>query len=510
MDNNNSSRHQKHSIIFRLYCASAYIIIPVFLLTGILLFQLTSSEFFTHILKNSDFIETYINAEKWDIEEKIKAEIEDKVHLEKFRSIFESAKAEYEKKSEEFRKLNKTEEYEKLKKEKDEISGLPYQRAPSSVKSPEDFKAYKETELARINSRLDEIEKYREDNEEEIEKLEDAVEDLEDVFEDAGDELDDRKEDANDIVLSHENSLKGQILSDLKKITPVLTEELNKRLINTQVKEEAGKMISFFTSYAEQKEVGNVSADRLDSFVRGNANDVKVRIPEITLNLWVEDEINGVKQKRHLLSEVFVDRIREIDGLKNRNMFIKLFKFSESGLAEKLGRSYLNEMGMSIKNGVIKIKSKQLEGRDAVIIQTAMLSFTAGNYLKYILPAIALIMFFTLFLNRKGTYRRIKNILIYPSVLIIILYLALIGFSNIFVYFPGGIKSPVAKIYIGSVSNTAAVYFAAPGIALFLLLFVIGLFFRRKARAEKEQLTEKKEQIEIKEQKEQLSFSDSE
>lgn len=482
--NNNDLQKKKHNIFFRLYCVSAYIIIPLFLLAGVLLFQLTSAGFYIRIIKNSDLIKTYINAEKWNVEEKIKAEIEDKVHLEKYRRIYETAETELKKNSEEFRNLNRTDEYDKLKKEKEEIENLSYQRAPSNIRTPEDFKEYREAELKRINSRLSEIEKYREDNEESIEKMENVVDDLEDAFDDAEDELNNRKEDANDIILSHKDSFKGQLISDLKKITPVLTEELNTRLIDKGLKDEIEKKILFFTTYFDQKNTGNIFSDRLEGFVKGNPNDIKVRIPEITVSLWVDDEINGVKQKRHLFSEIFVDRIKNIKDLKNRNVFIKLFKFSETGIAEKLGQSYLNSMGMSISNGIIKIKSRELSGKNAAAAQVVILSLTVCNYLKYILPVIAIIIFLSLFLNRKNTFKRIKNILIYPSLVIIILYLALIGFFNIFVYFQSLIKSPVARMYAGSVSGTAAIYFAAPGLILFLILFIAGLLFRKKAKAE--------------------------
>jgi hypothetical protein len=483
MTNDNFPK-KKRGIIFRLYCIFAYILIPFFLLITLLLFQLTSTEFYVHILKRSDLIGTYVTSVKWQFEEKIKTEIENKVHLEKFREINKTAKAEYDRKSGDYNKLNKSNEYDALQKEKDELTDLSFQRAPSKIRSPEEFKDFKESEYRRIDGKLSEIKEYRKINEDKLEKLEDEVDDLKDAYEDAEDNLKDKKEDAKEIIESHESSFKGSIMSDLKKISPALTEELNAKLVDKALRTEIEKIIVFFTGYFEQKTAGNVYTDNLDNYVTGRSGNLKVKLPEISISLWVEDEVNNVKQKRHLLSEIMVDRIKEIKDLKNREDLIKLFRFSESGLGEMIGRKYLNKPGLSINNGIIKLESKELTGTNAFVAQILMLVFTSGRYLKFILPVIALILFLAFFVDKERKYKRIKNTFVYPSVILVLILLAFIIFLNVIAYYPGMIKSPIAQIYLSSILNVAAIYFAAPGIALFLLFLIIGLFFKKKAKAE--------------------------
>ncbi len=477
------SHNRKSGFLFILFYISAFILIPLFLLLSLLFTQLTCSYFYTSILRNADFIETYINAEKWHVEEKIKREIEDKVHLEKFRTLYVSIKAEYERKSEEFKKITRHDEYERLIKERDELSGLSYNRAPSHIHSPEDFTKFKETGLERIDKELNEIDVYRKNNKDIIKKTEDELEVLEDNYEEAEDTLKDKEEDARDIILSHKDSFEGRLFSDLRILSPILTEELNSKLIDKNVKFEIEKIINFFTDYFEQKNAGNIYTDRLDGFISGQEDNLNVRLPEISISLWVDDEVNGVMQKRHLLSQVFIDRIQKLKDLKNKNVFIKLFAFSESGLAEMIGRSFFKKMNVSIRDGIIRVNPGILTGENAKLTRLVMIILTFGKYLKFILPAIALLLFLPVIFSKKGNrYRRVKNILIYPSLLIICFFLGIFLFVNIMVISPEIVKSPLMQTYLRSLLNTTMIHVLGPGMLLFFILFFTGFLLRKKAR----------------------------
>lgn len=470
-------------LIFLLSLAAA-VIVPLFLAVSLLSGLLTCSGLYTGILKNADLIETYIEATNLQVENKIKREIERKVHLEEFRDKFEAVKADYENKKKIYNELNRTEEYNELVKQRDELSDLSWDRAPERFKAEDDFKDYKEKELERLDRAIDEIRLFRDVREDDIERAEEEMENALDEMEDEQDVLEDKIDDANDIIASYKESFMGEVYSDIGKISPALTEELNSKLIERAVKDEVEKLIDFFSNYYEQKEFGNVYIDRLDDFLTDSEKSVKIRLPAISISLWVEDEINGVVQRRHLLSEIFIDRINEIDDLKNRRMFIKLFRFADSGMAELLGESYLKEYNFSVKDGVIKSEPVLLKGSAAEIVEKIMIAVTWSKYLKYILPVIALALLMSLAAaakKRDAGYGYFRWVLILPSLIIVAAIAAVYLLSGrVFSLFPELVKSPVMRIYYISILDVALIHLLAPVAVLFTLLFISGMIFKRK------------------------------
>ena len=121
-----------------------------------------------------------------------------------------------------------------------------------------------------------------------------------------------------------------------------------------------------------------------------------------------------------------------------------------------IGQTYFNELGLSIKNGIIKIKSREISGTGARVVQGIMIAFTWGSYLKYLFLIIAGIIFiFLIVSDHKEKNKRIKNILIYPSLLIIFACFAVIILSqSVFAFYPDTIESPVSRMYLHSLLNS--------------------------------------------------------
>lgn len=465
------------------------IIVPLLIIVAVILFLLTSGTFYTSILKHSDLVRTSIYVTKWQTNETIRREIEEKTGLEAFKEEYKSIERNYEQRRDYYNNLNKTGEYDRLKQQRDELYDLSWKKAPAVFKSKDEFKKYRKEELDKLDRLIDEIKDYRWDNRGSISNAEDAYEDAEDAYEDARSLLKEKEEAAHDITLSHENSLLGQVYADMEIITPPLTEVLNEKLINGPVKEEINKAIDFITSYFEQVKAGNVYRNAFALTFNNRLDDnLRVRLPGFSISLWVEDQARGILQKRHLFSEVFVDIVRGLPNLKKRDTFINLFRFSESSMAENLGRAYLKNINLTIVNGVIRMEPVELSGDDARVMETVMRAATWGNYIKYVLPALVLGLFLIMALSGAPgdkKYRAIKRVLVWPSVLCIgICSIAVIASFFIGTIVPGYIENSVMEMYIGRFVPVLVLHIMVPMIVVFVPLLVIGIIMGKNVKQE--------------------------
>ena len=472
-------------VFFYALSIKSLILVPVFLLLSLLIFLLTSDVFYTSILSRSDLVSTFVKAKKWGMDARIREEIEDKTQLESFRREYEKIKNDFEDKKEFFARLNRTVEYDRLELQRKELSKLSWKKAPDVFKSEDEFKKYRKEELGRLDALIDEIDAYRKDNKSEISQAEDDLDDAEEAFEDSRKLLEEKDEQARRIVLSHENSLTGKIYADLDTVSPVLTRELNERIIDGPVKDEIGKFISFMTSYDEQVAAGNVYRNPFNINIPSFQERVRVVVPEIRVSLWVEDEVNGIRQKRHLLSEIFVEKIGSIPGLKTKDMFVNLFRFSESGMGESVGRSYLGKAGLSIRDGVIVMERTELAGRTARIMEKAMIAATYARYAKYALAAAALALLVVLAayptIARKKRIH-VSRVLIYPSVAMMVLTAGASAASWMPErFFPTMMSDPLINIYAGEILFVLCLHLALPVAALFGLLLAAGIALRISA-----------------------------
>lgn len=461
-------------------------LVPLILITVILFSLMVRSEFYVSILKNAGLIESFIQAKNWQMEEAIKNEIEKKVKLEEFRLKYDSLRSDYETKKKNYENLNRSTEYKALKEKYDELDDLSFKRAPGVFAGEDEFDKYKEDELKKLKKKIREIEDYRDRKEDSIEKAEDTYRESLSAWEDAKEKLEDKEEDARDIVKSHKGSFMGKIYADIGTITPVLTEELNSRLIEVAVKREIEKLITFMSTYSDQKRLGNVYTDRL-SIARGKVGAArKVKLPPIIISLWVEEEVHGIRQKRHLLSQVFVDRIKKMEGLNQKASFIKIFKFSETGLAERIGRKYLKKSGITLKNGIIKINPIILEGSSARAFETAMLVVTHGMYVRYILLGVVVLLLIFIFFtgaDKERKKRALRRILLWPSSLVVLASLGAVIFSGTFTsFFPDLIKDPVVQSYAKQMALVVSLHLFLPLIISFALIALTGSFIGKKKK----------------------------
>lgn len=489
MENNNEPSKSKKGFLLTGASLISLIVVPLLLAIPLFFGLLTCPEFYTSILRNADLIETFVDASNWQVEKKIRRQIETSVHLEEFRIKYDTIKGLYEKKKENYDALNRTEEYEKIKKQREELSDLSYENAPDRFKIETEFETYKEGELNRLDSLMDEIKLFRDVNKDAIKAAEEEMEGAEEAYDDAKDILEQKMDEANDIIKEQKDSLSGEIYGDLNIISPVLTRDLNEKLIDTRVKAVIEEYISFFCSYYKQKELGNIYTDRMDTYLQGLSEPVKVRLPEIDISLYVEDEVNGVLQKRHIAGDIFIDRIMNIPGLKKREMFVKIFKFTESGLAEMIGDSYLKDYDFKISDGVIKSGPIILTGGTAAAVEFMMMAATLGKYLIYILPAAALIILFLIFRSKSEKslgYVHIRRILILPSLAALIISLSAVLLSGFLTdIFPDLVSGPLLQSYCKTAFRVIAVHIFVPVAALFAVCLIAGFFIRKgKAGAE--------------------------
>jgi len=463
-------------------------ILPIVLIVIILFSLMVSSTFYISILKNAGLIESYIQAKNWQMEKEIKAEIEEEVKLEEFRKKFEVIKEDFENKKETYYTLNLKKDYKDLKAKYNELDDLSFSSAPDLFKSKADFKKYKKDELKKIKTEMKDIEKYRDLSEDKIDTARSAYKKVKDKYEDAVDDLEDKEEDARDIIKSHKNSFMGKIYTDIGTISPVLTEELNNKLLEKGVRSEIDKMLAFITSYNEQVKRGNIYTDTMAITQGRVASSRKVKLPPIMISLWVEDEIRGVKQKRHLLSQVFVSRIAKMEGLHKKASFIQIFKFSETGLAERIGRKYLKGAGLTLRDGIIRVKPIVLTGSTARSFETLMLVATWGVYVRYVLlGSLALLIILMIASNAEGEKKKrsVRKVLLWPSMIVIVVSIGVIIFSGTFTsLFPAVIKDPMVQAYAKRIAMVISLHIFIPMIFTFGLLAFIGSFVGKNKKTE--------------------------
>lgn len=477
------SQVKERGLLFSILSLISFIVIPLLLLITILFTLLTNGNFYTSILKNIDLISTFIYAKNWQLEDQIKREIERDVRLEEFVKKFEIIKTNYEATFNRFHAFNRTTEYENLKREREELSKLSWRRAPSTFVNKSDFKKYKEEQLKKQDILIDEIEKFRDMYEDEIDRLKDEMKYAKKAYKDAQDKLNDKKKDAEKIILSHKNSFMNKIYSDAGIISPLLSQDLNK-FIDIAVKNEIEMIIHFLTSYYKHKDSGNVFEDKLEITSKGIRNTKRVRFPKISLSIWVDEEVNGVLQKRHLFSHIFVEKIQNTKKLHNQELFIKLFKFSETGLGERLGRFFLKKANLSIKSGIITIKPVVFTGNNANLIEKIMICMTWGDNIKYFLPFIALLLLALLIsskVEKERKYKSIRRILIYPSLLFITIAIAIILLSSGAINFYSFIlQSQFMQLYLKKIIFVASLHIFVPIIIIYSIITLIGFFIRSR------------------------------
>lgn len=467
-------------ILLYIFSILSAALIPVLITASVLIILILHPDFHISVIKNLNLVKTFIEAKNFEIESDIKREIEKKTGITEFKSEYDGIKKDYDEKLLAFNKINRTDEFKKLENQIDELDDLEWEKSSDSFKKEADFDSFKKHKMKELKSALEEIGKYRDKNDDAIEKAEDEMETAKDKFEDADDEMKDKEEEAREIIEDRHGDFMNEMYHDIAKIEPALTEKFNTLFLEKEIKNIIAAYIDFLTSYPAQKKAGNIYQSRLNvesGFVDASAN---VNLPPLRLSFIVKVNENGIEKEKNLLSEVFVETVRNTPGLKSPWVMSKLFTMSDSWIAEKAGNTILKDKGITYSNGVVKSGAILLSGIKGDIAEKVMIGMTAGKYLPYAAAGLSAVLLLTIFLlpeDRKSGIKIAGYVLKYPSMIIAIAGIALILISLVpGLLLPDIITDPVKYAFLDRAATTAVIYMLLPVTAIFFILSLAGSF----------------------------------
>ena len=92
----------------------------------------SSADFHVSIIKNLNLVKTFIEAKNFQIEKDIKREIEKKTGITGYKADYDKIKKDYDEKLLAFNSINRTDEYEKIEKQFDELDDMDWDKAPEN------------------------------------------------------------------------------------------------------------------------------------------------------------------------------------------------------------------------------------------------------------------------------------------------------------------------------------------------------------------------------------------
>lgn len=460
-------REKKRSILLHVIGVASAIIIPLCIIAWIACFIITQPALYSTILKRADLLSTFVKTRSLMQTEESRLRVERELHIEDTRAALDAAAKDYEAKLAAFNAVNKTTEYEQLRDELREVKNMSWEDMTSIFASKDEFKAYKKEQLAGIDADIDAIKTYRKSARAQINIAEDAYESALDIVEDLTDELASKEKKAEKIMGEDKKSIAGKIFADIETITPELTEVLNEKIIDGQIKPIAGRLLDFLSSKEEYKKNVYYEANS-----KGESK-LKVRFPAIELNL--------VSDGKHLLSDTFVDIVKKhARELNDANFFIRLFKFSGGGFAGMISNSYLKDIGLKIKGDKLFLENNVVSGKNARLARKVMKAAQRETLLSVGAPCLALLCLLALILfpapwNQKKPVMR--RVLLYPSV--ICAAACIIGLVWCWVF---GIRTSniYASAYIKTAAETVSAAILLPLLVIFIALILLSGFFKTK------------------------------
>lgn len=454
------------------------IVVPITITASILLTLAINENFYISVIKSLNLVETFIETKNIQIEQDIKKEVEKKTGISQFRPEYESLKKDYEEKLAAYAGINKNEEYDKLEKQIDELDDLEWEKSSAEFKTEDEFDQFKEKKMKDLKSALKDIKEYRSKNDKEISKLEDVMDDAKDKFEDADDELKDKEDDAKNIIESRRSDFMNEMFSDIAKIEPALTKELNTLFIDKELKSVIKRYLDFVTTWQDQKKAGNIYESRMDVETGTIETVKKIKLPPLLLSLKVKVKDSGIEREKNLLSEVFVEKIRETPGLKSPWILTQIFKLSDSWVAEAAANSVLKGKGFKLNDGVITSDEIVLSGKTAEIFEKAMIVLSYAKYAPFVAGGAVLLFVVLLLITAgdiKSGMRTSGFVLKYPSVLIVIAGIAVIIASiKPGLMIPQIVNDPVNSAFIDKIAFTTALHLFAPLTIVFFVLSIVG------------------------------------
>ena len=465
-------------IFLYLLSVISIIIIPAAITVSILLTLAVNENFYISVIKSLNLVETFIETKNIQIEKDIKREVEKKTGMSQFKPLYESLKKDYEDKLIAYTSINKNVEFDTIEKQIDELDDLKWEKSSDDIKTEDEFDIFKKNKMKDLKSALKEIKEYRSKNNDSISRIENEMEDAKDKYEDAEDELKDKEEDAKDIIESRRSDFMNEMYSDIARIEPVLTEDFNRLFIERGVKSLIKRYLDFMTTWETQRKTGSIYESRLNVESGIIENVKKISIPPVNLSLRVKVNENGIEKEKNLLSEVFVDRIRETPGLKSPWVLTQIFKLSDSWVTEAAANSFLKGTNLNLADGVIKSDAIVLTGKKAENFEKIMMVFSAAKYIPYAAAGAVLLFIILLIIaapDKKSGMRASGYVLKYPSIIIVIAGIAVIIASvKPGLMIPQIVNDPVNSAFFDKVAFTAALHLFAPLTGVFFVLSLAG------------------------------------
>ncbi len=467
---------QNRGILFTTINSIAIILLPLCIIVSILYVLLTTPAFYTAILKHTDIIGTFVKAKNLEHTQSIQKEIDNKVGLASYVLTYQAAKKQYKEAKKAYDIINKTEEYEKLQKQLEEIKNLSYSDVKQAFPNKQSFENNQKAELAKIQRQIESIEEYRDTYKSDIAAAKEKLEEIEDTFEEAQDEYNEKQEEANEIIQEHQNTFASKLNDDLDLLKPVITAIIHEKLIDSNIVPLLQKYINFFTSYNTIKSLYILELN--DSSNPLNPKKVsQILLPDITISLWATE--NGVK--KHILSDILAEEIKKTPNLKNRTFLTAVFTFADTAIGEFIGSGYLKKAGLWFDDGIIYKHNIILSGDTADAVISIIKIFSYARYFVY--TTIILVLLYIVFIIFSSTESIqkllwLKRMLIYPSAIILCIGAAGIVFPLLCIH-QSDTVSLISAHLLRELASTISLCTLAPVMVLFLVLLLCGLIFRK-------------------------------
>lgn len=463
-------------VIFALVNTLALVLVPAAIISALVILTLLSPDFYTGILKNGKFITAFVEAKNTQTDRAINEEIDRELDITGADRTLAKAKARFEAADEAYGRLNRDGEAASLEARRAELKDLDWKREKDNFATKDEFKAYRTSELDRVDQALDRLEEYRDANADGIKAALKEKKEAQEEYEDALSSLEAKKKKAEAIIEKHSDTATNRIYSDLEVIEKPLSKILNEKLFDGPVRDEISFLLDFLSDYDARVEQGAVYYGRTETGRRS----LMVKVPEVSMSLRVE-EADG--RKRHVVSQLLVDEIDRLYNLRSKTLLKTIFSNSDSSLGEYLAGKQLAKLGLSIDGGVVRRPSGVLYGEAADNAVCAMQVLSWGKFAPY--AAAGLAVLYLLFLVFSSVERRrrvvaLKRLLVYPSFLVLMLCGALLWSSRYLLdLYPGFIENIMARSFVKHLSFLAAWGLAMPLVIAFGTLFVIGLVIRK-------------------------------
>ncbi len=406
------------SIFFHLSNILAFFFIPVTVVLAIFLNLLLSPDFYTKTLSEADLIGTYVEIATLKTNRKIEQEIDEKVNLDEVQQRYDQIKEEYESIHQRLQEMGRESEFQTAKRSLEDTRDLKWSEMQDLYTDKEAFQKFKKNEIQRLEDLLMSIRTIRNERKDDIASLKVRLKKKKDELDQARRRLERSEKRAERIAKQESSSLLGSLHSDLNILTPTLNHILREKVIASQIRTELEKLFSFLTTYERQVRIGSIKDVRIR---KGYTilHSKEINLPVITINLNVRSDSG---EKKHLLADMFVEKVRSTEGIQNKNLLTAVFRLSETGLIEAIGRNIMKKQGISIRHGKITI-TRNLKGEPAEKLVIAMRLFQYVPYALYIPLGLSLLYLLILLMNRAPLRRRLQalgRILLYPSLFLLL------------------------------------------------------------------------------------------